>query len=337
MQTFFIIILLIVTAFLILVAAALPRRSVLSSYELQRRKAAGNTSAGEELHREVLLEDIVALKRVMEAVTLVLVVVIGTMAFDLLFGVLFGTFIALSYGRISRIDQVHDIANRLYEQVEPRFLRFVEHNPNVGRMIRSVTDDTPPGVPSSREEIEHLVTSSVGILSEDEKKLIVTSLHFEDKKVEEVMTPRGVIESIKGSELIGPLVLSELHKTGHSRFPVTDLDIDHVVGVLHIQDLLTLHHKDSKKASQLMDNHVFYINQDQTLKHALAAFIKTRRHLFIVVNGYRETAGILTLEDVIEALIGRKIVDEFDRHDDLRVVAERSAGSNNNPPHATNV
>ena len=86
-----------------------------------------------------------------------------------------------------------------------------------------------------------------------------------------------------------------------------------------------------------MEAKVFYINQEQTLEHALAAFIKTRHHLFVVVNGYRETAGIVTLEDVIEALLGREIVDEFDVHDDLRAVAARSAKTNNNSPHGTNV
>ena len=79
-----------------------------------------------------------------------------------------------------------------------------------------------------------------------------------------------------------------------------------------------------------MEKKVYYIREDQTLDHALAAFLKTRHHLFVVVNGYRETAGIITLEDVIEALLGRKIVDEFDLHDDLRAVATREAKTNNN-------
>ena len=59
--------------------------------------------------------------------------------------------------------------------------------------------------------------------------------------------------------------------------------------------------------------------------------------MFIVVNQYRETAGVLTLEDCIEALIGRKIIDEFDAHDDLRVVAERQARRNNNAPGSVDV
>jgi CBS domain containing-hemolysin-like protein len=78
-----------------------------------------------------------------------------------------------------------------------------------------------------------------------------------------------------------------------------------------------------------MDPKVYYIHEDQTLEHALAAFLKTHHHLFVVVNEYRETVGILCLEDVIEALLGRKIVDEFDAHDDLRAVAAHNPRSNN--------
>jgi CBS domain containing-hemolysin-like protein len=189
----------------------------------------------------------------------------------------------------------------------------------------------------SREELEHLVDTSGNLLTNDEKKLIRSSLHFKERTVDEIMTPRGVVATIPKDELIGPLTLDELHRTGFSRFPVIDGDIDHVIGVLHIKELLTVGHRDSETAAQAMEKKVYYINQNQTLEHALAAFIKTRHHLFIVVNGYRETAGILTLEDVIEALLGREIVDEFDLHDDLRVVAERNATHNNNPRHATNV
>lgn len=182
-----------------------------------------------------------------------------------------------------------------------------------------------------------MIEESGVVISADEKKLLVNGLGFASKTVEQIMTPRGVVETIAKDELIGPLTLDELHRTGHSRFPVIDGDIDHVVGVLHIKELLTSFDKKSQTAEKAMERKVFYINQDQTLDHALAAFIKTRHHLFVVVNGYRETAGIVSLEDVIEALLGREIVDEFDIHDDLRVVAARNARTNNNPPHGTNV
>jgi CBS domain containing-hemolysin-like protein len=145
------------------------------------------------------------------------------------------------------------------------------------------------------------------------------------------MTPRGVIDSISKNELLGPLVLDDLHRTGHSRFPVIENDIDHVVGMLHIHDLFSLDIKRSTTVEKAMEQRVFYIREDHTLEKALAAFIRTHHHLFIVINEFRETVGVLSLEDVVEALLGRKIVDEFDAYDDLRAVAERNPRGNNHP------
>jgi CBS domain containing-hemolysin-like protein len=337
MQVLSIILFAIVTGLLIGVASILPRRSVLSSFELERREGQGNGSAADERRREILIDDILSLRRVVEAMMVILVVAFGLLGFGIVIGIIVSFAVALLYPRIAASEIIHTWAMRFYEQSEPSLLNFVEHHGRILHSIRSVSrqrSDTPL---SSREELEHLVDSSGGLLTTDEKKLIRSSLHFKEKTVGEIMTPRGVVATIPKDELIGPLTLDELHRTGFSRFPVIDEDIDHVIGVLHIKELLTVGHKDSETAAKAMEKKVYYINQNQTLEHALAAFIKTRHHLFIVVNGYRETAGILTLEDVIEALLGREIVDEFDLHDDLRVVAERNATHNNNPPHATNV
>jgi CBS domain containing-hemolysin-like protein len=136
---------------------------------------------------------------------------------------------------------------------------------------------------------------------------------------------------------LGPLTLNDLHKTGHSRLPVINGDIDHVVGILNLKGLLALDIKRSTTAEKAMDPKVYYIRADQVLQHALAAFLRTKHQLFIVVNEYRETVGLLTLEDAIEALIGRKIVDEFDAHDDLRAVALRNPRDNNRPNISENV
>lgn len=337
MQTFLIILWVLFGGILTLVASVMPRRAILSTFELERRRAQGNETAGDELTREVMLDDVMSLKHVVEALLLVIVVLLSVGAFGAFFGVLVAVVVALVYGRVAKVELIHTWANRLYEQWEPAILRVVASVPRVFKLLRTVTQTVPEVEISSREELEHLVEQAGHILTDNERKLIVNGLTFNEKSVEQIMTPRGVLDTVPRHEVVGPLLLDELHRTGHSRFPVIDTDIDHVVGVLHIKELLTLGDKTTKTAEMAMDSHVYYINQDQTLDHALAAFIKTRHHLFIVVNGYRETAGILTLEDVIEALLGREIVDEFDVHDDLRVVAARNAKSNNNPPQATNV
>lgn len=337
MQTILIILFVTGGVALTLLASMMPRRAILSNFELQRRRSQGNETAAKELEREVLLNDVMSLKRVGEALLLVVLVLISVAAFGVVMGVLIAVLLALGYGRIARVEFVHAWAMRIYDQCEPATLRFIERSPWVARLLRTVDQSIPEAEISSREEIEHLVEESGHILTDNEKKCIVNGLSFNEKRVEAIMTPRGVIDTIAKDETVGPLTLDELHKSGHSRFPVIDGDIDHVVGVLHIKELLTLGDKTTKTAADAMERRVYYINQDQTLDHALAAFIKTRHHLFIVVNGYRETAGILTLEDVMEALLGRKIVDEYDVHDDLRVVAARNAHDNNNPPYATNV
>lgn len=322
---------------LLVVAGMTPRRSSVSSFELERRRSQGSEAAADELKREMLLEDILSIHHVVQALLLVLVVMVALAAFGVATGALVAVAVAVVYGRIARFEPVHQLAQQIYEKIEPAVLRQVDGHPQIGRLLRSVVVPTNERVISSRDELVHVIESSGRLLAPEEKKLIINGLAFGQKTVEQVMTPRGVVETISRTDLVGPLMLDQLHRTGHSRFPVIDGDIDHIVGVLHIQDLLTRFDEKSRTAEQVMEPRVFYINQEQTLEHALAAFIKTRHHLFVVVNGYRETAGVVTLEDVIEALLGRKIVDEFDLHDDLRVVAERGAKTNNRPPHATDV
>lgn len=322
---------------LVLVASMMPRRAIVSNFELKRRRDQGSESAAAELDREVLIDDILSLKHAAEAVLLVVVVLLCLGSFELVLGALIAIAIALWYGRMARAEIIHGWAMQLYQQWEPRLIKFVVSAPRLMKLLRTINMAVPEVEISSREEHVHLVEESGHVLTDDERKLVINGLMFKDKKIEDIMTPRGVVETIAKGEIVGPLLLDELHRTGHSRFPVIDGDIDHVIGVLHIKELLMLGDKDTKTTEQAMEQKVYYINQDQTLDHALAAFIKTRHHLFVVVNGYRETAGIVTLEDVMEALLGREIVDEYDLHDDLRVVAERNAKSNNNPPHATNV
>jgi CBS domain containing-hemolysin-like protein len=174
-------------------------------------------------------------------------------------------------------------------------------------------------------------------LTRDERLTLKSTLHFEDKLVRDYMTPRSVMEAIGRYEMLGPLVLDGLHKTGHSHFPVFEGDIDHIVGMLHIHTLFNLQEKKTRTVQDVMEPRVLYIHEEQTLGQALAACIKHRRHLLVVINGFRETVGVITIEDAVEQMIGRKIVDEFDQHDDLRSVAERNPRGNNKSTRSLDV
>jgi CBS domain containing-hemolysin-like protein len=74
-----------------------------------------------------------------------------------------------------------------------------------------------------------------------------------------------------------------------------------------------------------MNARLTYVHEDFSLYQTLQAFLKTKQHLFLVVNSFEELVGIITIEDVLEQMIGRAIVDEFDRYDDMRAVAAAAA------------
>lgn len=333
MFTFLVVITAVVFLKLLMVAGIRPARTSLSAFELARRNQVGDSQAMAASRRNQLIPDVISLQRVVSALLLVVAVLLSVATFGWLIGTLVGLVVALEYGAIAHLAIIQRWSQRLYEHFEPTLLAVMAKHPFVLKLLRSVPQETSDDLRSidSRQELQHLVSQSGAVLSPDEKKLIVHSLSFSEQLISTVMTPRSVIDSIKKSEFLGPLTLDELHKTGHSRLPVIDDDIDHVVGMLQLQSLLALDIKRSVTAEKAMEPRVFYIREDQTLQHALAAFLRTHHHLFVVVNEFRETVGLLALEDVIEALLGRKIIDEFDAHDDLRTVALRNPRGNNHP------
>lgn len=331
MFTFLFIMTLLSVLGLLLVAAMQPTMVSLSAFELERRASSGDGKAKDHLRRAALLGDVMSAIRIKIALLLVLSVLLLVVTFGWLIGTIAALILALEYGAIARLKPIRFVSDKAYAYVEPFWLKIADRHPAYFTFIRSVSPAATATTLGSRHELQHLVETSEGVLTADERKLIVNGLSFSDQLVSSVMTPKAVISTIKHSEFLGPLMLDELHKVGHSRLPVIKEDIDHVIGILHLQSLLALDIKRSVTAEKAMEPRVFYIREDQTLHHALAAFLRTHHHLFIVVNEYRETVGLLTLEDVIEALLGRKIIDEFDGHEDLRSVALRNSVKNNSP------
>jgi len=153
--------------------------------------------------------------------------------------------------------------------------------------------------------------------------MLAHALTFGDKTVADALVPKRVVKSVSVEESIGPVLMGELHDSGHSRFPVYETKKDHIVGVLYLRDLVST--KKTGKVRDIMRAKLTYVHEDFTLYQTLQAFIKTKQHLFIVVNSFEEYVGIITIEDVLERVIGKLIVDEFDKYDDLRAVAAAAA------------
>lgn len=321
---------LIVFVGLVLVAAMHPVRPHYSLAELKRR-AKKSDAYVLELDRYELYPALVTLLRIMRAILLVIIVCLLIGAFDWFLGIVFALILAVIYPGIARLKFATKAGKSLYAKVEPSLLDAAAKFERIFHGLREpgVAIHETPSKLHSREELSELIERSGDVVGEKERALLVSALAYSEKTVSSVMTPRTVIDFIKQGEFLGPLVLDELHALGHSRLPVISDDLDHVVGVLHLRDLLSLDVKHSATVEKVMEKKVFYIREDDTLEHALAAFIRTRHHLFIVINKNRETVGLLTLEDVMETIIGRKIVDEDDIHADLRAVAEQEGKTNN--------
>lgn len=332
------IILAVICVLLLVIAAAFsPYTTSLSMYELQRRVAVGDADAKRDMRRNELYPDIITLQRIVVAWLIVVQSVVFVNVYGIVLGVMLALLVSLLYARVAAWLIVQKQVQKLYDKIEERILYFVDKIRGVLKLLRGAFNISHDYQVQSRDELAHTINKAHALLRKNEKKLLTNAMLFDDRYVRDYMTPRSVIDVIDYSETLGPLVLDSLYKTGHSHFPVVKEDIDHVVGILHVQDVMTVKDNKTAKVSEVLRQRVCYIHEDQTLEHALNAFIKQKQHIFIVVNEYRETVGVITLEDVMEMLLGRKIVDEFDKHDDLRVVAARNPSKNNRPEHSVDV
>lgn len=313
----------VLLACLLIVLGAHPQLSSQSRFALRRRAKHGDKDAKLLLRRHSLLHDLFSLQRILAAILLVALSYLGVELFQWSLGFLISLVIALGSGAVARLSFVQGYSQNLYERYEVQVFGFIEKHQILFKAIRSVALLPHDAYDlESKEELVEIVEQSGDVLQLREKRLIVNGLKFDQALVSSIMIPESMIDSVNQDEVLGPLVLDDLYQTGHSRFPVIDGDINHIVGVLYVQDLLSLKAQKSQTVKSAMSKEVYYIEEDKALDYALAAFLRTKHHLFIVTNKLHETVGLLSLEDVIEALLGRKITDEFDKPEDLRKLAK---------------
>lgn len=149
------------------------------------------------------------------------------------------------------------------------------------------------------------------------------ALTFGDKTVSSVMTPKRRVKVVSADEPIGPILMDELHASGFSRFPVIRGPVKttnwQIIGTLYLRDLIG--YTGEGKTKDLMEKKVFFVNESQSLREALGAFLKTGHHMLIVTNNFEETTGVLNIEDVVEQILGEPITDEFEHYGDQRAVS----------------
>jgi len=173
----------------------------------------------------------------------------------------------------------------------------------------------------SSGEIRSLLTEENGnvTLEDEEREMIHSIFSFHDTAVREIMVPRIDMVSLDSADPVEQVV-DVINKCRHSRIPVHEGSVDKVIGILYAKDLLTLVREgrvaaEGKTVGDLT-RPAYYIPESKKIDEVLEEFRGKRIHMAIVIDEYGGTAGLVTLEDVLEEIVG-EIEDEFDEEEKL--------------------
>ena len=180
------------------------------------------------------------------------------------------------------------------------------------------------GEPATRDDLIEVLRDSAkrDLLDRDSLDMIEGVLQVSEMKVRDIMVPRSQMDVVdKNSPPEGYLPM--LIESGHSRFPMVDGDKDKVIGILLAKDLLRYLFLDKKKRAQFnvhdMLRPAVFVPESKRLNVLLREFRTSRNHMAIVVDEYGGVAGLVTIEDVLEQIVG-EIADEYDIEDDVMIM-----------------
>jgi len=166
-----------------------------------------------------------------------------------------------------------------------------------------------------------------GELEQEERRLIHSIVEFGDTIAREVMIPRmDVVTADKNAPLDELLKIIVTH--GHSRIPVTDGSVDNIIGLIHGKDLLKVVQAPDEYDLMKILRPITFVPEEKKIDDLLREFQSAKVHMAVVVDEYGGTAGLVTLEDIIEEIFG-EIQDEYDREQPLlKRLDERSVVAN---------
>ena len=172
--------------------------------------------------------------------------------------------------------------------------------------------------PTPAENIEALITAGAeeGLIEEEDRKLIQSVVEFGDTTVREVMTPRPNIVAISAHASLEDLRQLVIHEQ-YSRIPVFESSIDDIVGFVHVRDVFELDEdsRANKSVSTLM-RPIRFVPETKRVKDLMREMQQDSTHMVIVVDEYGNTAGLATMEDLVEVIVG-EIRDEHEPGSDV--------------------
>ena len=167
-----------------------------------------------------------------------------------------------------------------------------------------------------------LLSEDDGVIDEQESDVIENILNLDNIKVGEVLTPRSVVFALDENMSIKEIVETQEDIFKFSRIPVYHESIEEVVGIVMTKKIFKQALEDDSVTLGSIKKDIFAINENIPVSKALDLFIAKKDHMFLVMDNYDQTEGILTLEDCVETILGVEIVDESDANADMRELAK---------------
>jgi CBS domain containing-hemolysin-like protein len=230
------------------------------------------------------------------------------------------TAIVRAIGR-AQAEKVATLAARIVWAVDRTLLPLTWVVTKVGARFhgRAGAAGAPPARPSvSEEQLEYLIElgREQGVVSEQQEKMLAGVLELPQTSVREVMVPRVAVEALRVGMPMRD-VMNKVLTDGHSRYPVYGRNSEDVVGILYTKDLFKAIIERGPLNTRLVElvRKPLYIPESQTIDVALRRLQGQRSHMAIVVDEFGGTAGVVTLEDILEEIVG-DIADEHDAPDD---------------------
>lgn len=207
---------------------------------------------------------------------------------------------------------IHKIPTKIVEWLDPKLEQYRPHQDK----HESYTPD------SLADLMGILKRTPKDILSDGERQIIVAAMTFKERRVRDLMLPKKDMTFVYEQDFLGPLMLDKLYRSGYEHFPVIGKN-GRIVGVIHTEAMNSLEIRETDRASEYLDPHVYYLRDDYTLEQALAAFLRTNCFFFIVINQLSQVVGMVTYDMLVSYMLGGKPEDDFTQDENSVAVAHR--------------
>ena len=208
---------------------------------------------------------------------------------------------------------------RAISTITAPFVKFLTITTNAISKIFGVTENEEEIV--TEEEIKMMVDQGEenGTIEEDEKEYINNVFEFNDITVSEIMTHRTDMFAVDINTSPGEL-LEEIIKDDckHSRIPVYDETIDEIKGILYVKDIIKNINKKTFKIKNIMKE-AYFVSQNKLINELFKELQKNKKQIAIIVDEYGGTSGLITMEDILEEIVG----DIYDEYDDIEEEYEK--------------